>query len=75
MRFLFLTFILMLSSESYTSMPDPKVGLPELATEEEIAQSQKKRSKVFSQSVQRKITRVVEALDEAGILEDEKAYL
>jgi len=75
MRFLFLTFILMLSSESYTSMPDPKVGLPELATEEEIAQSQKKRSKVLSQSVQRKITRVVEALDEAGILEDEKALL
>lgn len=47
MRFLFLTFILMLSSESYTSMPDPKVGLPELATEEEIAQSQKRDLKFF----------------------------
>tara|TARA_B100000214_G_scaffold341360_1_gene288426 strand:+ start:144 stop:1763 length:1620 start_codon:yes stop_codon:yes gene_type:complete len=55
---------------------DPEYGLPILITEEEKKRSlQKKRSKVLTQSVARKVTRIVEAFDEAGVAEDKKAII
>ena len=51
-------------------------GLPILITEEEKKRAQqKKRSKVLTQSVARKVTRIVEAFDEAGVAEDKKAII
>jgi len=75
MRFLFVFLALTFSFESYPEMPNPEVGLPELASEEDIRLSQRKRSKVLTQSVARKVTTIVEALDEAGLIEDEKTLL
>lgn len=55
---------------------DSEYGLPILITEEEKKQAlQKKRSKVLTQSVARKVTRIVEAFDEAGVAEDKKAII
>ena len=75
MRFLFVFLALTFSFESYPEEPNPEVGLPELASEEDIRLSQRKRSKVLTQSVARKVTTIVEALDEAGLIEDEKTLL
>ena len=55
---------------------DSEYGLPILITEEEKKRAlQKKRSKVLTQSVARKVTRIVEAFDEAGVAEDKKAII
>ena len=75
MRFLFLLLALIFSFESYPEMPNPEVGLPELASEDDLRLMQKRRSKVLTQSVARKVTTIVEALDEAGLIEDEKTLL
>ena len=57
-------------------MPDPSYGLPELASEERIRElNTKKRAKVMSPSVARKVQKVIEALDEASILEEEQRLL
>jgi hypothetical protein len=75
MRFLFVLLALIFSFESYPEMPNPEVGLPELASEDDLRLMQKRRSKVLTQSVARKVTTIVEALDEAGLIEDEKTLL
>ena len=75
MRFLFVFLALTFSFESYPEMPNPEVGLPELASEDDLRLMQKRRSKVLTQSVARKVTTIVEALDEAGLIEDEKTLL
>ena len=55
---------------------DLEYGLPTLISESEKKKAlQKKRSKVLTQSVARKVTRIVEAFDEAGTAEDEKALI
>ncbi len=55
---------------------DLEYGLPTLISEAEKKKAlQKKRSKVLTQSVARKVTRIVEAFDEAGTAEDEKALI
>ena len=55
---------------------DSEYGLPILITEEEKKRAlKKKRSKVLTQSVARKVTRIVEAFDEAGVAEDKKAII
>ena len=55
---------------------DLEYGLPRLISEAEKKKAlQKKRSKVLTQSVARKVTRIVEAFDEAGTAEDEKALI
>jgi len=75
MRLLFL-ILLTLSYNSFSEVPEPGYGLPELASEERIKELKtKKRAKVLSQSTARKVQRVVEALDEAGVAEQEKALL
>ena len=61
-------------------MPPPPAVDPEVAKKEAEAPAnleaekkkalQKKRSKVLTQSVARKVTRIVEAFDEAGTAED-----
>ena len=72
MRYIFTILALIISFESYPEMPDPEIGLPQLASEDDIRLNQKRRSKVLTQSVARKVTTIVEALDEAGLIEDEK---
>ena len=70
MRFLFLltTFVL-----SFEAVPTTKIvpigtdGLPELISEEDQRLSERRRSKVLTQSVARKVQSIVEALDEAEI--------
>jgi hypothetical protein len=52
-----------------------QLGLPVLATEAEIKKLQNKRSKVLSQSVARRVTKIVESLDKAGQLEEAKELL
>tara|TARA_B100000609_G_scaffold73823_1_gene58919 strand:- start:125 stop:541 length:417 start_codon:yes stop_codon:yes gene_type:complete len=75
MRILFL-LLLTISFDTFAEIPEPGYGLPELASEEKIRELKtKKRAKVLSQSTARKVTRVVEALDEAGVAEQEKALL
>ena len=75
MRILFL-ILLTFSFNSFSEVPEPSYGLPELASEEKIRELKtKKRAKVLSQSTARKVQRVVEALDEAGVAEQEKALL
>ena len=55
---------------------DFEYGLPILITEEEKKRAlKKKRSKVLTQSVARKVTRIVEGFDEAGVAEDKKAII
>ncbi len=55
---------------------DLEYGLPRLISEAEKKKAlQKKRSKVLTQSVARKVTRIVEAFDEAGTAEDAKALI
>ena len=75
MRYIFTILALIISFESYPEMPDPEIGLPQLASEDDIRLNQKRRSKVLTQSVARKVTTIVEALDEAGLIEDEKNLL
>ena len=59
-----------------TEVPEPSYGLPELASEERIKElNTKKRAKVMTQSVARKVQKVIEALDEASILEEEQRLL
>ncbi len=75
MRYLFLLLIIF-SFNVNTKVPEPSYGLPELASEQRIKELKtKKRAKVMTQSVARKMTNVLEALDEAGVLEQEKALL
>ena len=52
-----------------------QLGLPVLATEAEIKKLQNKRSKVLSTSVARRVTKIVESLDQAGQLEEAKELL
>ena len=52
-----------------------QLGLPVLATEAEIKKLQNKRSKVLSTSVARRVTKIVESLDEIGQLEEAKELL
>ena len=55
---------------------DLEYGLPRLISESDKKKAlQKKRSKVLTQSVARKVSRIVEAFDEAGQAEDEKALI
>ena len=75
MRFLIVFFALILSFDSYAEMPNPEIGLPELASEDDLRVSERRRSKVLTQSVARKVATIVEALDEAGLIEDEKTLL
>ncbi len=75
MRILFLIF-LTLSFNISTQVPEPNYGLPELASEERIKElNTKKRAKVMTQSVARTMQKVIDALDEAGVLEQEKELL
>ena len=75
MKYLFL-ILLLFAFDSHSQVPKPGYGLPELATEEWKKQlNSKKRAKVMSPSVARKMQTVLESLDEAGILEQEKALL
>ena len=75
MRILFLIF-LTLSFNISTQVPEPDYGLPELASEERIKElNTKKRAKVMTQSVARTMQKVIDALDEAGVLEQEKELL
>ena len=75
MKYIFL-ILLLFAFDSQTQAPKPGYGLPELATEEWKKQlNSKKRAKVMSPSVARKMQTVLESLDEAGILEQEKALL
>ena len=52
-----------------------QLGLPVLATEAEIKKLQNKRSKVLSTSVARRVTKIVESLDQVGQLEEAKELL
>ena len=55
---------------------DLEYGLPVLISEAEKKKAlQKKRAKVLTQSTARKVQRIVEAFDEAGTAEDEKALI
>ena len=75
MRLLFF-ILLIFSFDAQPKVPEPGYGLPELASEARIRElNTKKRAKVMTPSVQRKMQRVLEALDEAGILEQEQALL
>ena len=75
MRLLFFV-LLIFSFDAQSKIPEPGYGLPELASEARIKElNSKKRAKVMTPSVQRKMQRVLEALDEAGILEQEQALL
>ena len=75
MRLLFFV-LLIFSVDVQSNIPEPGYGLPELASEARIKElNSKKRAKVMTPSVQRKMQRVLEALDEAGILEQEQALL
>ena len=75
MRLLFFV-LLILSFDAESKVPEPSYGLPELASEAWIKElNSKKRAKVMTPSVARKMQKVLEALDEAGILEQEKALL
>mgnify|MGYP007000185824 len=59
-----------------SKVPEPSYGLPELASEAWVKElNSKKRAKVMTPSVARKMQKVLESLDEAGILEQEKALL
>ena len=75
MRYLLL-LLLTFSFNAFSQVPEPSYGLPELASEERIRElNTKKRAKVMSASVARKVQRVIEALDEASILEEEQRLL
>ena len=75
MRYLLL-LLLTFSFNTFSQVPDPSYGLPELASEERIRElNAKKRAKVMSASVARKVQSVIEALDEASILEEEQRLL
>ena len=75
MRYLLL-LLLTFSFNTFSQVPDPSYGLPELASEERIRElNTKKRAKVMSASVARKVQSVIEALDEASILEEEQRLL
>ena len=75
MRYLFL-LLLTLTFNTFSQVPEPSYGLPELASEERIRElNTKKRAKVMSASVARKVQSVIEALDEASILEEEQRLL
>ena len=75
MRYLFL-LLLTISFSTFSEVPDPSYGLPELASEERIRElNTKKRAKVMSPSVAKKVQRVIEALDEASVLEEEQRLL
>ena len=74
MRFL-IVFLALISFDSHAEMPNPEIGLPELASEEDLRLSERRRSKVLTQFVARKVGTIVEALDEAGLIEDEKTLL
>jgi len=78
MRFLFLLITLVLSFEAIPTTGVVALGtegLPELISEEDQRLSERRRSKVLTQSVARKVQTIVEALDEAGLIEDEKTLL
>ena len=78
MRFLFLLITLVLSFEAIPTTGVVAIGtegLPELISEEDQRLSERRRSKVLTQSVARKVQTIVEALDEAGLIEDEKTLL
>ena len=78
MRFLFLLITLVLSFEAIPTTVVVALGtegLPELISEEDQRLSERRRSKVLTQSVARKVQTIVEALDEAGLIEDEKTLL
>lgn len=75
MRILLL-ILLTFSCNLITEIPEPSYGLPELASEERIKElNTKKRAKVMTPSVARKVQRVIEALDEASIVEEEQRLL
>ena len=75
MRYLLL-LLLTFTFNAFSEVPDPSYGLPELASEERIRElNTKKRAKVMSPSVARKVQKVIEALDEASILEEEQRLL
>ena len=62
MRYLLL-LLLTFSFNTFSQVPDPSYGLPELASEERIRElNTKKRAKVMSASVARKVQSVIEAL-------------
>ena len=78
MRFLFLVITSVLSFEAIPTTGVVAIGtegLPELISEEDQRLSERRRSKVLTQSVARKVQTIVEALDEAGLIEDEKTLL
>ena len=61
MRILLL-ILLTFSCNLITEVPEPSYGLPELASEERIRElNTKKRAKVMTPSVARKVQRVIEA--------------
>jgi len=80
-----LTLIFILSFPSFSGLYanvknaddlDLEYGLPVLISEAEKKKAlQKKRAKVLTQSVARKVQRIVDAFDEAGTAEDEKALI
>ena len=73
---IFFIVLLIFSFETHSKVPEPSYGLPELASEAWIKElNSKKRAKVMTPSVARTMQKVLEALDEAGILEQEKALL
>mgnify|MGYP001267051470 CR=1 FL=1 len=75
MRFILLILITF-SFNLFSEVPETGYGLPELASEQKIKELKtKKRAKIPSQSTQRKVQKVVEALDEASIAEEEKRLL
>ena len=75
MRYLLL-LLLTFTFNAFSEVPDPNYGLPELASEERIRElNTRKRAKVMSPSVARKVQSVIEALDEASILEEEQRLL
>ena len=81
MRLLLALVIFFITPEFYSQSKsiedlDSEYGLPTLITDEEKKRAlQKKRSKVLTQSVQRKVTRIVEAFDDANVAEDKKAII
>ena len=55
---------------------DLEYGLPKLISEEDKRKAlQKKRSKVLTQTVATRVSRIVEAFDKAGTYEDEKTLI
>ncbi len=75
MRFILLILITF-SFNLFSEVPEPGYGLPELASEQRIKElNTKKRAKIPSPSTQRKVQKLVDALDEASIAEEEQRLL